>query len=119
ADVLRPAGVRKADMLIAVAAIDEAHTISCMLADRLGVETTVARVRSDAITRTKSVLKATDFGIDLVIHPEESAAAEVARLVRRARASDIMTFAGGKLKLVGMRLERSSSAIGRSLKDLA
>lgn len=119
ADVLEEAGVRKADMLIAVTAVDEVNIIACMLADRLGVQTTVARVRSDELTRTRSVLKTSDFGIDLVIHPEESAAAEVVRLVRRASATDMLNIADGRLQLMGIRLDPNSPVVGKSLRELA
>ena len=43
--VLEEAGIRNSRILIAVTAIDEVNIIACMLADRMGVETTVARVR--------------------------------------------------------------------------
>ncbi len=119
ADVLEEAGVRKADMLIAVTAVDEVNIIACMLADRLGVRTTIARVRSDELTRTQSVLKTSDFGIDLVIHPEESAANEVVRLIKRASATDMLTFADGRVQLIGIRLDPDSPVIGKTLRDLA
>lgn len=119
AGVLLDCGVRRADMLIAVTTIDEVNLIACMLASRLGVQTTVARVRSDELTSTESVLKATDFGISLIIHPEESAASEVVRLIRRAAATDVLTFADDRIHLVGMRLDANSPAIGRTLRDFA
>lgn len=119
ADVLEEAGIRKVDMIIAVTAVDEVNIIACMLADRMGVKTTIARVRSDELTRTRSVLKASDFGIDLVIHPEESAANEVVRLIRRASATDVLTFADGRLLLMGIRLDVDSPVIGKTLRDLA
>lgn len=118
ASVLEQAGIRQAHMMIAVAAIDEVNIIGCMLAARLGVKTTVARVRSSELTREDSVLQAHDFGIDRIIHPEESAAAEVVRLIRRASATDVLTFADGRLHLVGMRLDATSPAIGRTLSDI-
>ena len=119
ADVLEEAGIRKVDMIIAVTAVDEVNIIACMLADRLGVKTTIARVRSDELTRTRSVLKASDFGIDLVIHPEESAANEVVRLIRRASATDVLTFADGRLLLMGIRLDVDSPVIGKTVRDIA
>jgi len=118
ADILEECGVRKSDLLIAVTAVDEVNIIACMLAKRLGVGTTVARVRSDEMMRTQSVLKATDFGIDLVIHPEESAAAETVRLVHRASATDVLTFADGRLQLVGMRLDPDAPVIGKTVNEL-
>ena len=118
ATVLQEAGIQGADMLIAVTAVDEVNMIACMMADRMGVPTTIARTRSDEIARQHSVLKAKDFGIDLVIHPEESAAAEVARLIQRAAATDVLTFCDGHLHLVGMRLDSDSPVIGKSLEDV-
>jgi trk system potassium uptake protein TrkA len=106
-------------MLIAVTAIDEVNIIACMMADRLDVDTTIARTRSDEITRARSVLKAEDFGIDLVIHPEESAAGEVVRLIRRASATDLLTFADGRLHMVGIRLDPEAPVVGQSLQEIA
>ena len=119
ATLLAEAGIEQADMLIAVAAIDEVNIIACMIADRLGVPTTVARVRSQELSHNKAVLNADDFGIDLIIHPEESAAAEVTRLIRRASATDVLTFCGERIQLVGMRINRGAPVVGRSLQELA
>lgn len=116
--ILEEAGIRNARILVAVTAIDEVNIIACMLGDRLGVETTIARVRSDELTATDTVLNSSDFGIDMIIHPEESAAAEVVRLIRRASATDVLMLADDRLHLVGLRLDPDSPAIGRTLQDL-
>jgi len=116
AAVLDEAGIKDADMLVAVTAIDEVNIIACMMADRLDVPTTIARTRTDDIAHTQSVLKAQDFGIDLVIHPEESAAGEVARLIRRASATDLLTFAEGRLQMVGIRLDEDAPVLGKTLR---
>jgi trk system potassium uptake protein TrkA len=99
AELMEQARVRNADMMIAVTAI--------------------ARIRSDEFSGGKSVLKATDFGIDLVIHPEESAAAEVTRLIRRASATDVLTFCGERLHLVGMRIDTDAPVIDKTLQEIA
>lgn len=119
ATVLSQAGIREADLLIAVTTIDEVNIIACMMADRLGVGTTVARIRSEELKGEETVLSARDLGIDVVIHPEESAAAEVARLIRRASATDMLTFADGRLHLVGIRLDADAPVIGMSMQELA
>ena len=90
-----------------------------MMATRLGVKTTVARVRSDVISESQSIIKAKDFNIDILIHPEESTAEEVSRLIFRSNATDVLTFAEGRLHLVGVRLDNNSPAIGVQLSDLA
>lgn len=117
-ETLKEARVDRTDMLIAVTTVDEVNIIACMMADRLGVETTIARIRSDEYTDTESVLRAGDFGIDFVIHPEESAAEEAARLIRRAGATDALAFADGRLQLLGMKITRNSPVLGRRLSEI-
>ena len=94
ASVLEGAGIKSAELLVAVAAIDEVNIISCMMASRLGVGTTVARIRSKELADSHSVLSASDLGINLIIHPEESTAREIVGLLRRASATDSLTFVG-------------------------
>lgn len=119
ADVLGNCGIQRADMVVAVTAVDEVNVIACMLASRLGVKTTIARVRSDELTSTNSILKAADFGIDLVIQPEESAASEIVRLIRRSAATDVLSFADGQLQLVGVRLDKETPILDLTLAEVA
>ena len=116
--LLEQAGIEHAHILIAVTAVDEVNIIACMLADRMGVETKVARIRSDELSRSQSVLNKSDFGIDLVIYPEETAAAEVSRLIRRASATDVLPLADGRLNLLGLRLDADAPVLGRKFRDV-
>ena len=118
AQVLQEAGIRGADLLIAVTAVDEVNLIACMMADRLGVETTIARTRTDELERTHSILEAEDFGIDLVIHPEESAATEIAQLIQRAGATDVLSFCDGHVQLLGVRLDANAPVVGMPLHEV-
>ena len=115
AEVLREAGIHDADLLVAVTAVDEVNLIACMMADRLDVPTTVARTRTDELARAHSVLEAKDFGIDLVIHPEESAAVEVTQLIQRAGTTDVLSFCDGRVQLLGVRLDADAPVVGRPL----
>lgn len=119
ASTLAEAGIEEADMLVAVTSIDEVNVIACMMADRLDVDTTIARVRTGEFAEGGGVLSTRDFGIDVVIRPEESAADEVTRLVRRASATDMLTFADERLHLMGMRIDSGSPAVGKTLREVA
>ena len=83
-----------------------------MLAERVGKgpdeTTTIARVRSDELSGKSSVLTLGDFGIDHIIHPEQSTANEVVSLLRRAAATDIVEFCHDRVQLVGIRVERDA-----------
>jgi trk system potassium uptake protein TrkA len=116
--VLEEAGVRLSDMLIAVTSIDEVNIIACMIAERMGVKTTIARVRSRAYTHESAVLKTNELGISLVIHPEQSTADEIVRLLHRANATDVLPFAEGRILLVGLRGDPGSSLVRNSLIEL-
>lgn len=118
ASVLEEANIREADLLVAVTAVDEVNLIACMMADRLGVETTIARTRTNELERTHSVLEAKDFGIDLVIHPEESAAVEVTQLIQRAGATDVLSFCDNSVQLIGVRLDADAPVVGRPLHEV-
>lgn len=118
ADVLKEAGIKRADMLIAVTSTDEVNIIACMMAERLGVKTTIARVRSAEFRKASSVLKASDLGISLIIHPEESTANEIVRLLRRAGATDALQLAGGRMLLIGMRIPADSPVLSMKLSEI-
>ena len=113
------AGVKKADIVIAVTSIDEVNMIASMLSKRLGAQKVIARVRSDELSRPDSPLKPTDLGIDIIIHPELSAAEEIISLVKRASASDLVNLADGKMQLIGLRIGSDSNLINKSLSEYA
>lgn len=113
------AGVKDADILIAVTSIDEVNMIASMMSKRLGAPMVIARVRSDELSRPNAPLKPTDLGIDVIIHPEQSAAHEIVSLIKRASASDLVNLADGKMQLIGLRIDKDSALVGKSLIDYA
>jgi trk system potassium uptake protein TrkA len=117
---LTEARILDADLLVAVTDVDEVNLVASMLAERVGKETvTIARVRSEEFAGTDAVFSIKDFGLDLIIHPEESTAAEAVALLRRASATDIIEFADGRVQLVGIRMDRDAPVIGRTLQEVA
>ena len=123
AATLREARIEDADLMVAVTDVDEVNIIASRLAERVGKSaedtTTIARVRSAEFTGADSVLTLSDFGIDHVIHPEQSTANEVVSLLRRAAATDVVEFCHNRVQLVGIRIERGSPLSGLTLVELA
>lgn len=122
ASVLGQAGIEDADLLVAVTDVDEVNVIASMLAERSGKPdggiTTIARVRSGEYTGREAVLTLSDFGINHVIHPEESTANEVIALLRRAAATDVVPFCDERVQLVGVRIEEQAPVIGMTLREI-
>ncbi|HET8866624.1 MAG TPA: Trk system potassium transporter TrkA [Gracilimonas sp.] len=109
----------EADILISVTSIDEVNMISGMLGKRLGAKMVISRIRSNELTDKESPLSPSDLGIDVMIHPELSAAEEIAQLLKRSSASDVINLAEGRMQLIGIRLEKDSPLIGKSLNEYA
>lgn len=113
------AGVKDADILISVTSIDEVNMITAMMGKRLGAKMVIARVRSDEFAHPEAPLSPNDLGIDVMIHPELSAAHEIAHLLKRSAASDVINLANDRMQLIGIRLAKISPLIGKSLIDYA
>lgn len=113
------ANVGEADILISVTSIDEVNMISGMIGKRLGAKMVIARIRSDEFSDDEAPLTPSDLGIDVMIHPELSAAQEIAQLLRRSSASDIINLADNRMQLIGIRLEKNSPLIGKTLNEYA
>jgi trk system potassium uptake protein len=118
-NALIEAGAKSADMMIAVTSVDEVNIIASMMAKRLGVKTVIARVRNDELTREGAPITPSELGIDVMIHPEQTAANEIHQLIKRASATDVVSLADGRLQMVGLRVEAGSEFIGKKLSVLA
>ncbi len=64
-------------------------------------------------------MKPTDLGIDIIIHPELSAAEEIISLIKRASASDLVNLADNKMQLIGLRIHEGSELVGKTLSEYA
>ena len=119
ANDLNKAGVSEADIVISVTSVDEVNMIASMISKKLGAKMVIARVRNDEFSHKDSPLKATDLGIDVMINPELSAAQEIAQLLKRSAASDVINLADDLIQLVGIRLDRNAPLIGKTLIEYA
>jgi trk system potassium uptake protein TrkA len=113
------ANVGDADILISVTSIDEVNMISGMIGKRLGAKMVIARIRSDEFSEKDAPLTPSDLGIDVMIHPELSASQEIAQLLKRSSASDVINLANEKMQLIGIRLEKDSPLININLHQYA
>ena len=93
---LEAAGAGSADLLIAVSNSDGANVLACNAAHMLGTKRTVARIEDPDLREGVDRL-----GVDVVIDPSATTAAELVALVRQTGVSELVKFADGDLVLVG------------------
>ncbi len=107
------------DLLIAVTNEDAVNMIVSIIADRFGIPRKVARVRSPEYGYENSFLNKNDFKIDLVIHPEELVAQEMARLVMRVSANDVVDIGEGEMKVFAIRVNQDCPLVNKTLKEIS
>lgn len=117
--VLREAGIRDAEMLIALTSVDQINILVCLIAhveSRVGVK--VARLRTHEVEHWRRICREAGLNIDLIIHPETDIAERILRVLKVPGVSEILDFADGKVKLFGMNIDRDSPLAGKTVEDL-
>jgi trk system potassium uptake protein TrkA len=116
--ILQQADVANVDIVAAMTTRDEVNLLACRMAKKAGAGFTIARIRNPELLNEDFILTREELGVDEVIHPELETADAVVRLIRQARATDLIDFAGGRLRLLGMRLESDSPLLRTPLEQL-
>lgn len=116
-DILMEAGIEQADILIAVANSDELNLLTCFVAKKLADCQTIARVRNPEYSKQVHIFKE-DLGLALIINPEQTAATEIARLLRFPTAIQIDTFAKGRVEILKFRVSPESILCNMRIADM-
>lgn len=117
-DVLLQAGVRDADLLLAVTNADEVNLLCCTTAHGLNSNIhTIARIRNPDYTEQIYAMQDT-FGLSMAINPEKQAATEIERLLRYPGFLKRDSFAKGRTEIVELRVESGSKLCNVALMEL-
>lgn len=118
--VLESAGIKDAEILLAVTNSDEANLVACLMANMLSPATKkLARIRNAAFDGYHENFKNEAPHIDTVINPEIEVVKTIHRLMKIPGAVDMGELAEGRVKFVGLRLEKDSPVAGVQLADFA
>ena len=114
-DVLRQAGAEDADMIIAATNSDETNMIACQIAYTLFRTTSrIARVRAqEYLTEKGTLFQKKHIPIDVLISPERLVTDHIERIIQHPGALQVVDFADGRVRLVGVIAEASAPMTGR------
>ena len=116
--VLREAGAKDADMVIACAAADESNLVVCKIAhDVFNVPTTIARLRSPEFNEGDALLDKTGCAVDHVICPEESVMRYIEQLIQYPEAVQVLEFADGRVSLIVVRATSDSLLVNHTIAE--
>jgi trk system potassium uptake protein TrkA len=119
--VLENAGAENADMIIAVTRNDETNMIVCQLASSLfNISKKIARIRTKDFLEGKwsMLYNKSNIPIDVIISPEIEVAKSLYRRLEAPGALDNVPFAGGKVKMLEISIEKNCPIINTPLKNL-
>jgi trk system potassium uptake protein TrkA len=117
--VLEDAGIREAEILLAVTNQDETNLVACLVADVLSPATRkLARLRDADYDKYHETFMKESPHIETVINPETEVVKTIERFMSVPGAVDVGELAGGRLKLVGIRMEENTPLVGLRLMDL-
>ena len=117
--VLKDADVANTELVIGVTSSETTNITVCVLAKQLGAKRTIARISNSEFIENKDEIGFTKLGIDELISPESLAANEIGLLLNQSGFNDTYEFDDGALTMVGLILSRTSSIVGKSVRDLA
>ena len=120
-DVLAAAGAEAADMIIAVTLFDEVNMVACEVANSLfNVPTKIARIRSQAYLQPHymDLFSRDHMAIDVIISPELEVGEMVLKRIAMPGATDVVSFADGKIAMVAIECMDECPIVDTPLKQL-
>ena len=117
--ILEAAGGEDADMIVALTNSDEVNMIACQVAHSLfQTPTKIARIRSPDYSLRHRLFEEGGLHVDVMISPEQLVTDHVSRLIRYPGALQVLDFADGRVRLIGMRAVSGGQLVGHQLCEL-
>ena len=117
--VLEAAGGAEADIIVALTSSDEVNLVACDVAFTLfRTPTKIARLRAHEYASRPELFRTDGLSVDVIISPEQLVTEYVERLIRQPGTLQVLDFADGKVRLVGVRARRGGLLVGHPLREL-
>jgi trk system potassium uptake protein TrkA len=117
--VLERAGAQDTDMIIALTNSDETNMVACQLAYTLyHTPTKIARIRAAEYIARDNLFGNDSVPVDVAISPEQLVCEYIEQLIRYPGALQVLNFADGRVRLVGVRALKGGPLVGQQLRTL-
>lgn len=116
-EVLEEAGAAKAKLVIAATASDEMNILTCLIANHMGTEHTIARVRNPDYANQHQFMR-DELGINMIVNPEYETANEISRIIRFPSAANLDSFARGRVEIARVRIHSDNIICDTPLYEL-
>ncbi len=118
-EVLERAGANDADIVVALTDTDETNMIACQVAYTMfHTPTKIARIRSAEYMRANKLFTQDAIPIDVRISPEQLVCEYIEQLILYPGATQVLDFADGRVRLVGVMADRDGLLVGQRIMTL-
>jgi trk system potassium uptake protein TrkA len=118
-EVLARAGARDADIVIALTDSDETNMVACQVSYTLfHTPTKIARIRSAEYMNEKKLFAQDALPVDVRISPEQLVCNYVEQLILYPGTLQVLEFADGRVRLVGVRVDKDGLLVGQQISAL-
>jgi trk system potassium uptake protein TrkA len=116
---LKEAGIKEAEILLAVTDSDETNLVACLVANLISPATKkLARIRHADYDEYHEAFSEHAPHIDTLINPDIEVVKTIDMLMNVPGAVEVGEFADGRVIFVGIRLDKSARLAGVSLSDI-
>lgn len=116
--ILEEAGVQNSDLLISSMKEDSENVMCALLARKLGVKNTIARIRRPEYIDSLNMIKE-PLGLSMIISPKQLTANQIAQTLSIPSAIETTSFFKGRIYVISLKLKEDSKYIGQSIKDIS
>lgn len=117
--IMEQAGGEDADLILAVTDKDEVNMTACQIAWTLyKTPKKVARIRASEYLTHPEIFCHDAVPVDVIISPEQLVTEQMLRLIEYPGALQVVDFAGGRIRLVGLLAYAGSPLVNHRLKEL-
>ncbi len=118
-EVLERAGAKKADLIIALTDSDELNMVCCQIAYTLfNTPTKIARIRAPEYINAPNLFQQENMPVDVYISPEQLVTNNIEQLIRYPGAFQVLEFADGRARLVGVRARKGGLLVDQEIRAL-
>ncbi|MDL1968534.1 MAG: Trk system potassium transporter TrkA [Deltaproteobacteria bacterium] len=116
---LEDAGIKEAEILLAVTNSDETNLVACLVANIISPYTKkLARIRNADFDKYHAIFRDHAPHIDTLINPEIEVVKTIDRLMHMPGAVDVGTFVNGRIKFIGINLDKEARLAGSRLDEI-
>ena len=118
-EVLERAGANDADIVVALTDTDETNMVACQVAyTQFHTPTKIARIRAAEYMNARKLFTQDAIPIDVRVSPEQLVCEYIAQLILFPGASQVLDFADGRVRLVGVIADRDGLLVGQKIANL-